>query len=268
MGTRGEDSNCPFAISTLRRKLRKPNNWSPGPAGYRELFTDEALLLRARNCDVHQGDWAVALPVVAAFLAAIPAAADTLSIAQAARSDPRFDSLSVDDRRLALALLSYSDSLRIYTTVHGHREAIGQHRICAARTAGVTHLPVWYDSRSRARRRPPQRCSAARKPVRPNREVPLLSVTWKRSERTWRPGGFAHWWRQSAVLRPQLLVSVRRSELTTGWVGCQAAPFRLPRHPIRAVRLRAGRPIAHAARHVSATAAPHLHHSVHVVALM
>src|SRR6185437_9643488 len=76
---------------------------------------------RARNCDVHQGDWAVVLPVVAAFLAAIPAAADTLSIAQAARSDPRFDSLSVDDRRLALALLSYSDSLRIYTTVHGHR---------------------------------------------------------------------------------------------------------------------------------------------------
>src|SRR6476661_2664611 len=148
MGTRGEDSNCPFAISTLRRKLRKPNNWSPGPAGYRELFTDEALLLRARNCDVHQGDWAVVLPVVAAFLAAIPAAADTLSIAQAARSDPRFDSLSVDDRRLALALLSYSDSLRIYTTVHGHREAIGQPRICAARTAGVTHLPVWYDSRS------------------------------------------------------------------------------------------------------------------------
>jgi hypothetical protein len=148
MGTRGEHSNCPFAISTLRRRLRKPNNWSPGPAGYRELFTDEALLLRARNCDVHQGDWAVVLPVVAAFLAAIPAAADTLSIAQAARSDPRFDSLSVDDRRLALALLSYSDSLRIYTTVHGHREAIGQHRICAARTAGVTHLPVWYDSRS------------------------------------------------------------------------------------------------------------------------
>jgi len=66
----------------------------PGPAGYRELFTDEALMLRARNCDVHQGDWAVVLPVVAAFLAAIPAAADTLSIAQAARSDPRFETAS------------------------------------------------------------------------------------------------------------------------------------------------------------------------------
>ena len=112
------------------------------------MFNDEALLLRARNCDVHQGDWAVVLPAVVAFLAAIPAAADTLTIAHAARSDPRFDSLTPDDRRLALALLSYSDSLRIYTTVHGHREAIGQHRICAARTAGVTHLPVWYDSRS------------------------------------------------------------------------------------------------------------------------
>ncbi len=191
MGTRGEHSNCPFAISTLRRKLRKPNNWSPGPAGYRELFTDEALLLRARNCDVHQGDWAVVLPVVAAFLAAIPAAADTLSIAQAARSDPRFDSLTPDDRRRALALLSYSDSLRIYTTVHGHREAIGQHRICAARTAGVTHLPVWYDSRSP---RPPGRHTASAplgSPGLAQQGSTLLSVTWKRSERTWRPGGFA-----------------------------------------------------------------------------
>jgi hypothetical protein len=111
------------------------------------LFTDEALLLRARSCDIHQRDWAVVQPVVVAFLAAIPAAADTLIIARAARNDPRFDALSADDRRLALALLSYSDSLRVYTTVHGHREASGQHRICAARTAGVTHLPVWYDSR-------------------------------------------------------------------------------------------------------------------------
>ena len=66
MDTRGEESNCPFAISTLRTRLRMPNNWSPGPAGYRELFTDETLLLRARSCDVHQGDWAVVLPVVAA----------------------------------------------------------------------------------------------------------------------------------------------------------------------------------------------------------
>ena len=83
MGTRGEHSNCPFAISTLRRELRKPNSWSPGPAGYRELFTDEALLLRARNCDVHQGDWAVALPVVVGS-GRHPTATDTLTIARAA----------------------------------------------------------------------------------------------------------------------------------------------------------------------------------------
>jgi hypothetical protein len=144
----GTSSAFPRRTGTLRRKLRKPVHWSPGPQGYRELFNDEARLLRARNCDVHQGDWAVVLPGVVAFLAAIPAAADTLTIAHAVRSDPRFDSLTPDDRRLALALLSYSDPLRIYTTVHGHREAIGQHRICAARTAGVTHLPVWYDKRS------------------------------------------------------------------------------------------------------------------------
>jgi len=85
---------------------------------------------------------------VRASLSPIPAAADTLAIARAARADPRFDALTREDRRLALALLSYSDSLRIYTTVHGHREAVGQHRICAARAAGVTHLPVWYDERS------------------------------------------------------------------------------------------------------------------------
>jgi hypothetical protein len=98
MGMRGEESNCPFAISTLRTRLRMPNNWSPGPAGYRELFTDEALLLRARSCDVHQGDWAVVLPVAVAFLAAIPAAADTLTIARAAR---RTDGLTTSTPTIA-----------------------------------------------------------------------------------------------------------------------------------------------------------------------
>lgn len=149
MGMRGEHSNCPFAISTLRRTLNKPTDWSPGHEGYRHLFTDGALLQHARVCDVHEGDWTVVLPVVTAFLAPIPAGADTtLVISRAAREDARFDALTRTDRRLALALLSYSDSLRIYTTIHGHREAIGQHRICAARTAGVTGLPVWYDERS------------------------------------------------------------------------------------------------------------------------
>ena len=33
MGARGEHSNCPFAISTLRRKLRKPVHWSPDHVG-------------------------------------------------------------------------------------------------------------------------------------------------------------------------------------------------------------------------------------------
>ena len=77
-------------------------------------------------------------------------AADTLTISHAARNDPRFDALAFEDRLLSLALLSYSDSLHVYITVHGHRQAIGQHRICAARTAGVTHLPVSYDRRSQS----------------------------------------------------------------------------------------------------------------------
>jgi hypothetical protein len=142
------NTGAPSPSRRCAENFASPFTGPPAMRAIASCSTNEALLLRARNCDVHQGDWAVVLPVVVAFLAAIPAAAATLTIAHAARSDPRYDSLTPDDRRLALALLSYSDSLRIYTTVHGHREAIGRHRICAARTAGVTHLPVWYDRRS------------------------------------------------------------------------------------------------------------------------
>ncbi|KUH85959.1 hypothetical protein [Mycobacterium sp. GA-1999] len=42
--------------------------------------------------------------------------------------------------------LSYSDPLRIYISGHGHRETIGQHRICWARTADVSAVPVWFDA--------------------------------------------------------------------------------------------------------------------------
>jgi hypothetical protein len=142
MGTRGERSNCPFAITKLRRTLRKPNQWSPGPAGYRGFFTDQALLLRARSCDVHQGDWSLVLPAVTDFLATIPAAADTLAISQAARKRP---TVRHAGRRGPPPGIGTAELQRLATHLHDrarHREAIGQHRICAARTAGATHLPV------------------------------------------------------------------------------------------------------------------------------
>ena len=67
-----------------------------------------------------------------AFLEPFPATADTAFISRAAREDSRLHNLARADRRLALALLSYSDSLRVYTTAQGHQ-------------AGVAFLPLWYD---------------------------------------------------------------------------------------------------------------------------
>lgn len=93
------------------------------------------------------------LPGVVAFLGPFPASADTVAISHAARDHEPFAALAAADRRLRLALLSYSDSLRIYTSGHGQRETIGQHRICWARSAGVRALPVWFDA---ATVRPPR----------------------------------------------------------------------------------------------------------------
>lgn len=86
------------------------------------------------------------LPAVTAFLEPLPASADTAAISHAARNHAPFAELTAADRRLALALLSYSDSLRVYTNGHGQRETIGQQRICWARAAGVCALPVWFDA--------------------------------------------------------------------------------------------------------------------------
>ncbi|MGD9515305.1 MULTISPECIES: hypothetical protein [Mycolicibacterium] len=118
----------------------------PGQDGYRELFTDDAFSGRRQACDVHAGNWTVVLTAVTAFLEPFPASADTATIAHAARNRAPFAALAAADRRLTLALLGYSDSLRVYTNGHGHRETIGQHRICWARTAGVCALPVWFDA--------------------------------------------------------------------------------------------------------------------------
>ena len=79
--------------------------------------------MRRRSCDVHSGNWTVALAAVTTFLEPFPVSADTATIANAARSHPSFGSLVPADRRLAL--LSYSDSLRVYVNGQGERETIG-----------------------------------------------------------------------------------------------------------------------------------------------
>jgi hypothetical protein len=75
-----------------------------------------------------------------------------------ARNHAPFADLTAADRRLTLALLSYSDSLRVYTNGHGQRETTAQQRICWAHTAGVCALPVWFDATT----------------VRPSRDAVLL----------------------------------------------------------------------------------------------
>lgn len=84
--------------------------------------------MRRRGCDVRSGDWTVALPAVTASLEPFPVSAGTATIASAARSHPSFAWLDPADRRLALALLSYSNSLRVYVIGQGECETIGQHR--------------------------------------------------------------------------------------------------------------------------------------------
>ncbi|HEX7824707.1 MAG TPA: hypothetical protein VF477_07400 [Mycobacterium sp.] len=138
----GTRSNCPLALEAVLRR----SGQHPGQHGYRELFTNDAVSERRRACDVHAGNWTAVLPAAAGFLEPFPASADTAAISHAARNYPPFASLSPADRRLTLALLSYSDSIRVYTNGHGQRETVGQHRICWARTAGVSALPVWFDA--------------------------------------------------------------------------------------------------------------------------
>lgn len=150
----GTRSNCPLALASVIRTFGE----HPGQDGYRALFTSDAISAGRRLCDVHSGDWTVVLPAVTTFLEPFPASADTAAIAHAARSHAAFANFVPADRLLTLALLSYGDSLRIYVNGHGHRETIGQHRICWARTAGVSALPLWFDANT----------------VRPSRDAVLL----------------------------------------------------------------------------------------------
>jgi hypothetical protein len=98
------------------------------------------MLTRARACKVHSGNWWTVLPVMEALLATIPAHLSADAIARIAAGHPPIEALDEADRTLALSLLTPRDHLRLITT----SAANGQHRICAARIAGVSRVPVWY----------------------------------------------------------------------------------------------------------------------------
>lgn len=133
-------SNCPLALSRLLRTRGE----HPGQDGYRDLFDDPAVTHRRQACDVHAGDWAVVLPIVEAFLAPYPATADPDEIYWARDEDPRITSLATADRMLARALLNTHDPIKYFVNGRGRLESSGQHRICWARTADLSAVPVWF----------------------------------------------------------------------------------------------------------------------------
>lgn len=136
----GTRSDCALALEAVIRTLgHHPDGTATA------LFAREDIAVRRRSCEVHSGEWTVTLPAVTAFLEPLPVSADTATIASAASSHPSFAFLDPADRRLALALLSYSDSLRVYVNGHGHTETIAQRRICWARTVAIPAVPVWFD---------------------------------------------------------------------------------------------------------------------------
>lgn len=153
----GTRSNCPLALEAV---LRTRGQHAQGKTATANCSPTTRSPSAATHCDVHSGNWTVVLPAVTTFREPFPASADTATIAHAARNHAPFADLTAADRRLTLALLSYSDSLRVYTNGDGQRETIGQHRTCWTRTAGVCALPVWFDATT----------------VRPSRDAVLLQL--------------------------------------------------------------------------------------------
>ncbi|KUH91788.1 hypothetical protein [Mycobacterium sp. IS-1556] len=138
----GGPSNCPLELTRLMR-AGAPH---PGQDGYRQLFSDPTIAGLRQACNVHAGDWAVVLPAVEAFLAPYPATAHPLDIYHLRENDPHITGLPDDDRRLARAVLNTIDPIKYFVNAHSRLESIGQHRICWARTAGVSAVPVWFDA--------------------------------------------------------------------------------------------------------------------------
>ncbi|BAV43921.1 uncharacterized protein SHTP_p029 (plasmid) [Mycobacterium ulcerans subsp. shinshuense] len=134
---------CPFALENVRRHFRE-FGWTPGQDTYRELYANPDFQRRARDCSAHQGSWLVALPAVESVLTCTPASTAPDEIGLLAKNSPVISALNNSDRNLALSLLDSLDPIRIFRTHDGTWLSNGQHRICAARIAGVSHIPVWW----------------------------------------------------------------------------------------------------------------------------
>lgn len=143
----GADTGCPFALAAVRDRAAR-YDWTPDPATYQHLYCDPDLHQRAQHCPKHSGDWSVVLAALAELLHTVAADTPATVIATTAAEHPALASLNEPDRHLAGSLLHPRDPIRLYRTASGALQANGQHRICAARTAGITHVPVWFDDRS------------------------------------------------------------------------------------------------------------------------
>jgi hypothetical protein len=130
---------CPFSREAMKARLRR----DPGVADYARLYSDQQMCELAKACSRHRGDWHATMPVLAEFLRTVPDPTDESTIRQLLLEFPRYRDLSQDDRHLACALLGRAtDPVRVHQGRSG-MYANGQHRICAARIAGVHAIPVW-----------------------------------------------------------------------------------------------------------------------------
>lgn len=134
-----KNDTCPFAL----RNIRSHADDYPDQAFYRRLYADPDFVARARGCTAHRGDWATVLPAIGRLLADTTAVTTSQEIEARARTWPSIASLDENDRHLAAALLDSIDPVRIYRMPKGEWRASGQHRICAARIADASHVPVW-----------------------------------------------------------------------------------------------------------------------------
>ena len=168
-----ENDSCPFALTSLRAQFpSRPCWWDPKPDVYRELYDDPDFQRRARGCSHHIGDWSTVGPAVASLLASIPTSTGIREIEDLARTWPAISALSAADRHLALALLDPIYPI-LFVCVRGEwLVGDGQHRICSARIAGASQVPVWF----RADVEPPTGAKPAQR---------ISSGAGRRGSRTW-----------------------------------------------------------------------------------
>ncbi|WP_157931681.1 hypothetical protein [Mycobacteroides abscessus] len=153
MADRGSLS-CPYSLNALRSRFNKGSDWYPTDHLYAQLYGDPDIRGEAQSCRTHRGSWAPVVAALEAFLAGFAPTATAQEISDALVKSPPFQALNPEDRHLAKALLHPRDPIRVSQHPISHTySAVGQHRICAARCANASQIPVWVDENTPARYR-------------------------------------------------------------------------------------------------------------------